>query len=176
MARSELSVRAVEPPPVSLVSGLYLGAHLLDAYATALLPGDSRDVRLLASRLLTRSPGWIKQLLWLRDVLVRAFGVKTSSALLRAAGQRRDHISFMRVYQESDNEMVLGEDDRHLDFRLSVLIRPMSGGTASGEEVVTTTVVHCHNLFGRTYLWLIGPFHRIIARHLLRRLHLPAVR
>ncbi len=157
-------------PPESLVSGLYLGANLLDAYATRLLHGDPRDVRLLATRLLTRSPSWIKALLRLRDLLVTAFGIKTAAALERNAEGRQDHISFMRIYQTSANEMVLGEDDRHLDFRLSVLIRPMAGSD-SGDEVVTTTVVHCHNLVGRVYLWLISPFHRIIARSLVRRLH-----
>jgi hypothetical protein len=170
LAHAKTDVRTVPAPLESLVSDLYPGANLLDAYAT-MLPDDSRDVRLLATRLMTRNPGWIKQLLRLRDLMVRGFGIKTSSDLLRTAAGRHDHISFMRIYQTSGNEMVLGEDDRHLDFRLSILIRPAAGGFAAGDEVVTTTVVHCHNLLGRAYLWLISPFHRIIAKNLLRRLH-----
>ncbi len=163
-------VKTVEAPPDSLISSLYPGANLLDAYATRLLQGDPRDVRLLATRLLTRSPRWVKLLLRVRDLLVACFGIKTSASLSRHAAGRQDHISFMRVYQTSETEMVLGEDDRHLDFRLSVMVRAAAGGDASCEEVVATTVVHCHNALGRIYLWLISPFHRVIAQDLLRRL------
>jgi hypothetical protein len=35
--------------------------------------------------------------------------------------------------------------------------------------VVLTTVVHCHNLFGRIYLRVISPFHRLVVRSNLAR-------
>ena len=32
-----------------------------------------------------------------------------------------------------------------------------------------TTAVHCHNLFGRVYLFVISPFHRLVVRSALAR-------
>ena len=55
----------------------------------------------------------------------------------------------------------MGGDDQHLDFRVAVLVRTDAQG---GRELVVVTVVHCHNRLGRTYLAVISPFHRVIAR------------
>jgi Protein of unknown function (DUF2867) len=42
-------------------------------------------------------------------------------------------------------------------------------GAAAKRELVAVTVVHCHNLLGRTYLAAVAPFHRIIVRANLER-------
>jgi hypothetical protein len=62
--------------------------------------------------------------------------------------------------------LVVGEDDRHLDFRVAILLR---AGAAARREFVAVTVVHCHNRLGRTYLAVIAPFHRVIVRATLER-------
>ncbi len=69
---------------------------------------------------------------------------------------------------------MLGEDDSHLDFRVSVLRQSeteMDGG--SDARLVVTTVVRCHNRLGRAYITAIRLFHRrvVIAslRHAARR-------
>jgi Protein of unknown function (DUF2867) len=67
---------------------------------------------------------------------------------------------------------VFGELDRHLDFKLSILIRPVEGSSASSSssprrEAVATTVVHCHNGLGRAYLAVILPGHVFVVRSLL---------
>jgi Protein of unknown function (DUF2867) len=38
-----------------------------------------------------------------------------------------------------------------------------------GQEVTSTTLVLTHNRLGRAYLTVILPFHRVIARSLLRQ-------
>jgi hypothetical protein len=43
----------------------------------------------------------------------------------------------------------------------AILLR---AGAAGGRQLVVVTVVHCHNWLGRTYLAVIRPFHRAIAR------------
>jgi hypothetical protein len=59
---------------------------------------------------------------------------------------------------------VLGVDDRHLDFRASVLLR------RADNRLAITTAVRCHNLLGRLYLASILPFHILVAADVLRRL------
>jgi len=104
----------------------------------------------------------------LRDAAVAGFGVRTSGEMRRAAAKDRGgHIDFFRIHRQSERELVVGEDDRHLDFRASILIRP--GVDGGNDELVVTTVVHCHNRLGRTYLALIAPFHRLIVKTSLGR-------
>ena len=69
------------------------------------------------------------------------------------------------MLERSDRGLILGEDDRHLDFKVSVLLRPAFG--QERDELVTTTVVHCHNLLGRSYLALIRPVrHQVVQANL----------
>ena len=81
---------------------------------------------------------------------------------MRAANERVD---FFPVQWEGDDEIVLGEDHRHLDFRLSLLRRELP----TGAELIATTVVHAHNAFGFAYLNAIRPFHHLVVRSILGR-------
>ena len=90
------------------------------------------------------------------------------SLVTRLFGTQSGRISIFKVYGRSETEIVLGEDDRHLDFRLSVLRTPDLSPTLGGQLTVST-VVHCHNLLGRAYLLVIAPFHRLVVKASLRR-------
>ena len=159
----------VAPPFNSKVAALFGAADLVDAYAVALPKNAPDDVERLAGIALTQQPTWFKGLLGIRDAVVSLTGVKTSRLIREEARQRgADTIAFFPVLERSENELVLGENDRHLDFQASVMSRTTSDG--SSRELVMTTVVHCHNTFGRLYLMTIAPFHRLIVRSNLERL------
>ena len=79
-----------------------------------------------------------------------------------------DRIGIFKVYSKSETEIVLGEDDKHLDFRLSVLRTPGLSPSLGGQLTVST-VVHCNNLLGRAYLLVIAPFHRQVVTASLHR-------
>jgi hypothetical protein len=165
--------RAVPAPPACALAPLYAGADLLDAYAILLPEGASGDIAVLARAVLAEQAGWVKALMRVRDGVMGLFGVKTSKAIGRAAEAKavitggEGHIGFFPVRGRSERELIVGEDDRHLDFRASVLLRATADG--AGRELVATTVVHCHNRLGRVYLRVIGPFHRVIVRGNLDR-------
>ena len=80
--------------------------------------------------------------------------------------QRGERIGIFRIYAVSDDEIIVGEDDSHLDFRLSVLRHRDAGRHGS---VTLSSVVHCHNGVGRAYILLIRPFHKLIVRRSLAR-------
>lgn len=62
-------------------------------------------------------------------------------------------------------ELIVGDDDKHLNFRISV-----SKTERSGRVFVTiATAVQIHNVLGRTYMLLVKPFHRFIAPYMVRR-------
>jgi hypothetical protein len=63
------------------------------------------------------------------------------------------------------NELIVGENDKHLDFRISIY-----RSSLNGEETVTvSTAVEIHNTIGRIYMLVIEPFHRCIARAVMQR-------
>jgi Protein of unknown function (DUF2867) len=160
--------RAVPLPLESGIASLFAGSDLADSFAITLPPAGTRDILTLSRCLFGHPAPWISILLFLRDGGMRLFGVKTSRQLrstLRQANQ--DRIDFFRVHAVTENEVIIGEDDKHLDFRASVLLRRREAD--SQDELVATTVVHCHNLLGRIYLAVILPFHRLIVRSNLNR-------
>ncbi len=152
----------VSAPAQSGVIRLYQSVHLLDAFAIGLPAGASRDPGTLARFIVAHQPSWVERLTSLRDTIVALFGLKTARDLAALAGREgAGRVGIFRIYGKSENEILLGEDDRHLDFRISVLCGP--------QDVTVTTVVHCHNLLGRAYLFVIAPFHRLVVKASLRR-------
>lgn len=153
---------AVALPTRSRIAGLYAGADLADAYAIGLPQGTTHDIETLTRFMLGEQAPWLRLLMGVRDAAVVGFGIKTSRRLRQASGSDGvARIYIFRVYEITRDEAILGDDDKHLDFRVSVQRR-------SG-DIVVTTVVHCHNLLGRLYLALITPFHRLVVKSMLRR-------
>lgn len=99
-----------------------------------------------------------------RDAAVTAFGVRTSGELRRARPDQA-YIDFFPVLSESADEIVLGEDDRHLDFRLSLLRQ----AGPHGPMLIATTAARTHNRLGRQYLRAIHPFHILVVRAMMAR-------
>jgi hypothetical protein len=114
-------------------------------------------------------PNWFRQLLILRDRIVAPFGLRPSGAADRkpieikpvyAVGEK---IARFTLFGQNDAEIVTGGDDKHLDFRVSV----RRWTEAGANRVALTTTVSPHNFFGRAYLFVILPFHRLGVRTLL---------
>jgi len=97
----------------------------------------------------------------------RGIRLKTAKRLRSMNAEAEDRVDFFKIYSSSPTEVVLGEDDKHLDFRLSVLCSGQLSPEV-GRHLILSTVVHCHNRLGRVYLFLIAPFHRLIVRSSLR--------
>jgi hypothetical protein len=95
-------------------------------------------------------PRWAKSLLAARNAMVRPLGLKTG------AKDSKDRVGIFPVQAEAANEILLGFDDRHLDFRIAV--------RCEGGRAYMSTWVHPHNLWGRFYLRLVMPFHILISR------------
>jgi hypothetical protein len=158
-------------PGESRATRFYASTDLEDAYAVRLPEGASADPEVLARFLFSHQAPWVAGLLRLRDALVAGFGLKTAAQLAKAGGPGGEgRIGIFRIYEIHAHEILLGEDDKHLDFRLSVLrqLRADAGG-GSAPHLVLSTVVHCHNLPGRAYILLIAPFHRQVVQSALRR-------
>lgn len=162
-------MNAVALPAESTLAASFRTADLADAFAIPLTTAAAkRPIVELVRALLGEPALWFRLLLAVRDGMMAPFGVKTSRAVrLSAARAGIEYVDFFPVLARMDREIILGEDDRHLDFRLSILVRDRPNG--AGRELVATTVVHCHNALGRSYLVVIKPFHRLVVSSSLRR-------
>jgi hypothetical protein len=150
------------------IANLYQSPHLADAFEARLPVDASSDPETLARFIFSNQPSWVGKLMKVRDFIVAGFGLKTAAQLAApASGANAKRIGIFRIYGASETEIILGEDDRHLDFRISILC---SSGPAPESRLLTVaTVVHCHNLLGRAYIVAIAPFHRAVVKACLRR-------
>ncbi len=122
-------------------------------------------MRQFATLALGNPPVWFRMLLAIRDAIMRPLGIKVSRQL-REGGSPAAHVDFFPIMEEKENEIVLGENDLHLDFRISLLRIQADSDT----RIVATTVVHVHNRLGRAYINVIRPFHRLVVRRSMARL------
>jgi hypothetical protein len=157
-------VRRTTPPSESVVASWYENASLLDSYSIDVGASSLSSMRELATRALVDPPAWQRALIGLRDALVTPFGIKTSDEV-RTSRDSHEQVDFFPVHWEGKDEIVLGADDRHLDFRLSLLRRLSPIGTL----LIATTIVHTHNALGHAYLTAIRPFHHLVVRANLAR-------
>lgn len=169
MSTQQHRATPVSVPPESEIATAYASTNLADAYSIELPPGASTNPELLARFIFAHQAPWVGGLLAVRDAVVDRFGLKTAKQLMSLNTERKsERVGIFRIYRTSPTEVILGEDDKHLDFRLSVLCsnQPTPGGKS---HLTLSTVVHCHNRLGRLYILVIAPFHRLIVQSTLRR-------
>ncbi|UGQ49114.1 DUF2867 domain-containing protein [Massilia endophytica] len=161
--------RQVALPAQSSITNAYKAVNLADAFSIRLPPDASTDPDVLARFIFDNQPAWIGRLMRVRDAIVAGFGLKTGSHLAGLAqGAKAERLGIFKIYRSTPNEIVVGEDDNHLDFRVSILCHGAQAG--GGErELTISTVVHCHNLLGRAYILVIALFHRMVVKASLRR-------
>ncbi|MER8572229.1 DUF2867 domain-containing protein [Mesorhizobium sp. M1338] len=139
------------------------GAQFADRYVL-ITEGLSLTALGAAERALGRTPRWVGRLTALRNLAVRPFRLKTG---LEPAVLPADRIGIFPLISQFPGKVVLGLDDRHLDFRVLVEVRDLGMGR---QEVAATTVVKTHNWLGRAYLAIVMPFHRIIVPAMLAQI------
>lgn len=160
-------VATIPVPTESVIFGLYPTISFADAYSIELPSDASGDPETLARFVFSQKSAVVSGLLAIRDALVGSFGIKTTKHLRSHHREGEPpRIGIFSIYSSGSSEIVLGEDDKHLDFRLSLMCRNPSNDM---RRVVLSTVVHCHGQFGRLYIRLIAPFHRMIVKASLRR-------
>lgn len=138
------------------VAPLLPGHDFADSFTIA-VPAGRFDAVSAAHQALAKGPGWVALLLGVRNLVVAPFG-------LRGTGEkgREARIGWFPVVSTSPERVVLGFDDKHLDFR--IVIDHITQGMPS---IRATTLVRRHNWAGRVYLATIMPFHKAIVPTLL---------
>jgi hypothetical protein len=143
-------------------------AYFRDSYRMPLRRSDLGIVDIFFG-IFAHHPLWMKLLLIARNKVASLAGLDapTASEILHVQIRDRyavgDKIGVWPIFWLSDDEIVAGRNNKHMDFRLSVLKMPDGDRTS----VVVSTICSVHNLSGKLYLFFIIPFHRYGVRKLM---------
>lgn len=164
---------ASSPAPSSLIGSRLQGAYFHDCWAIA--PAHARlDPLDQFLRVARSTPAWIDLLMRLRNRVVSVLGLKDLGSLSSiepaqpaSPYQPGDRIGIFTLISASASEVLLGDQDKHLDVVVSIHV---SAASAEAGPVVVrvTTVVHVHNWLGRLYMIPVRPAHRIIVKTMVR--------
>ncbi|MEM8536747.1 MAG: DUF2867 domain-containing protein [Pseudomonadota bacterium] len=132
-------------PAPSALHARRTDGDFLDCYAA-----QSNKSPRAAAEAIVAFPGWAKALVALRAIATAPFGLRQDGP------DSTDKLGPFPVEHETKNEIIAGFDDKHLNFRISVL--------QHDGRIHLATWVQPHNLAGRLYLAAIMPFHIMIAR------------
>ena len=146
--------------PVSLPHPLLPSADWADRFTLG-LPVDDLTAREAARLAFEHPPSWVRRLMVLRNAFVAPFGLKGAA---KEVSTSETEIGGFPVVSASDERVVLGFDDRHLDFRIVIDVRQ---DRPRGQTLSVMTLVHRNNLLGRLYLVGVMPFHKLIIRTML---------
>ena len=141
---------------------------------SAIFLKDGKDVTIedVGASFFLSTPTWIKLLLAIRNIIVKPFGLKTNTNIQNKQ-QLESEFKFepgqqygiFKVYSRTQTELIVGANDKHLDFKVSLLLNK----TTSGDNVLMiSTVVFFHNRLGQLYFLFVKPVHKLIVPSTLK--------
>ncbi len=147
----------------------------VDSYEGEFIDQENRiDITQIVKTFFTSGPKWIEVLFALRNKIVALFGLKVPrgtdrhAQLVQFKCEPGERIGLFKVFSKTEQEVIIGEDDRHLNFRVSIFLQRKSL-QADHKTVTISTVVVFNNWFGRLYFFPVKPFHKLIVRAILKR-------
>jgi hypothetical protein len=144
-------VYGTQPPSTPLLSRALPFVDWSDAYAVEIpIDGGGRDAQEWADAVFRARPSLLVRILFgARELAVRLVGIERGGR----------HV--FDTVARSDQEVLLGADQEHLAFRVSVLVQR--------DRVVLTTVVDVRNRRGLPYSALVRRIHPFVVRGMLSR-------
>jgi hypothetical protein len=167
----DTSVKPCAVPTNSAIARELPGAYFYDSYQRKMQAHPHSAMQLYLN-IVVKTPGWVNAMMALRNRIVGLFGLKNLGHLgnlkkSKPASAYRvgDRVGIFSLLYLSEHEIILGESDKHLDVKVSLLTQT----DKAGQSAILTTTVHVHNRLGRVYMFFVAPVHKIIAPAMLRR-------
>lgn len=163
-------------PVTSLLNKTGIRYDYADGYMASVSDSEDKITPIDVVRaFFVSAPEWVNNLLTLRDRIVSVFGLKTSSDTITDRQrlinnfkcEAGEQVGLFKVFTRTDKEVILGEDDKHLDFRISIFLDDLVEINARKNLTISTTVIF-HNWLGRLYFMFVKPFHTLIVPTMLR--------
>lgn len=119
------------------------------------------NMRELAPESIGSMPVWARRLLDLRNNIVRPFGLKPDG--INDAPDHRARVDIFSIISEAEDEMVLGLDDKHVDFRMVLKRAPRCPATRAFASRLSSIATTCS---GVSISWRSRPFTKQSPRRL----------
>ena len=145
------TVREVAVPPSHLADASLDRVDFSDAFAAPLPAGADPDPQAWVDRVFHSPPAWVGAAMRARNVVASRFGLEAPSSTRRG----------FPVLAREEREILLGMDDKHLDFRVSVRVE---AGT-----LTVATRVRLRNRLGRVYFAPVSRVHPFVVRAMMAR-------
>lgn len=134
-------------------------------------PHNKYGITEIMKLFITCGPRWAGSLMSLRDKIVKPFGLKTSEDTPPQQSENYEPGSqhgIFKIFDKTDNEIILGENDKHLNFKASLLLKPDTA--PNYKRISITTAVKFNNLLGKIYFLPVRPFHKLIVKGFLKNI------
>ena len=167
------TVQLCAVPQPSEIANRLEDATFYDSYAVPLRQEDVQATAAeLALRIFLKVPAWIEFLMRVRNRIVGLVGLKNQGSFTQGVDSHKaaanycvgDRLGIFTVMYVSDDEFIMGDDDKHLKVQISIC-KFRQGDL---QHVAVSTVVHEHNWLGWVYMFFVGAAHKIIAPATLR--------
>lgn len=160
-------------PERSIMRNSFQKPDYIDTYFISIPVNQNYTIDYLTGIFFTSISSWIKLLLAFRNSLVKLVGLKKGEIIdLKEPEQLvfyniGSNAVFFQVINRNEQEIVMGEDDKHLMFNTSLMVEKTSD--EKNIQLFSSTLVIYHNAFGRFYFFFVKPFHKLIIKTLLKK-------
>jgi hypothetical protein len=131
-----------------------------DTFSTELR--QDSDIKDLYLRLVNTKSKTIDFLMSLRNKIMSIFGAKTVINETKGDFAVGNNVGLFKIYYIDEKEIISGLKDSHLDFCISFY--------KIDNQVLLSTLVKYNNTFGKVYMNIIKPFHKLIVKNMLKNL------
>ncbi len=157
-----MKVKKENTPKTNSIKYAFKTLDFADTFSTT---NHKNSLETITHLIFGTMPKWISRLMYLRNVLVKLFGLKTEMAKeFNSNFKPGDVIGFFKIFSVTNNEVMLGANDKHLDFRVSIY-----NSKEPQYNIKVTTLVQYNNLFGKIYMTLIKPFHVLVVKCMVKQ-------
>lgn len=133
-----------------------------DTFSTT---NHQEDLKTISKLIFATLPNWIGFLMKIRNTIVKRFGLKAEKPEnYHSSFEVGGFIGFFQIFSIDQNEIMLGLDDRHLNFRVSIY-----NSNENQFNIKVTTLVQYNNLFGKIYMTIVKPFHTIVIKRMIKQ-------
>ncbi|GGC83273.1 hypothetical protein GCM10011508_08260 [Flavobacterium lutivivi] len=143
-----------------------------DCYQGKLINTENISVVDVCKSFFSTAPNWVDKLFYLRNRVVSLFGLKVpksekdkTAILAEFKGEEGEQLGLFKVLERRENEIVLGENDKHLNFKVSILLDKLE---TNSKSITISTIVVFNNWFGKLYFLPVKPFHKLIVPIMLK--------
>jgi hypothetical protein len=170
--KKSIKITKIFIPPYSMIAKAYKKYDYADSYLFNFHSADPISVDDITKKMFLDLPEWVIFLLDMRNIIVKYFGLKVGDIKEIINKFRNNKIEtgkpflLFNVLDKNEKEIMMGEDDKHLNFKLSIILEK----NGNNYTIIVTTVVVYNNIFGNLYFLPVKPFHKLIVKTMIKNI------